>query len=125
MLAYKPILDLVNERQHEDVINALERPGMENIRKALSQAATLGDQELNLTLAILHDTQEGDGSVPDGHLNGEALPRFAVVHGQRHQADLALGDGKMGRSVVAQQDDVVVEVHGVEFREGAAGSKAV
>ena len=45
-LAYKPILNMLDQRQHEDVIAALERPGMENIRNALAQAASLGDREL-------------------------------------------------------------------------------
>ena len=45
-LAYKPILDFRDQRRHENVIAALERPGMENIRGALSQAATLGEREL-------------------------------------------------------------------------------
>ncbi len=45
-LAYKPTLNMLNQRQHEGVIAALERPGMENIRNALAQAASLGDREL-------------------------------------------------------------------------------
>jgi serine/threonine protein kinase len=45
-LAYKPILNMLDQRQHEDVIAELERPGMENIRDALAQAASLGDREL-------------------------------------------------------------------------------
>lgn len=45
-LSYKPVLDLLNQRRHEDVISTLERPGMENIQNALSQAANLGEQEL-------------------------------------------------------------------------------
>ncbi|GMQ75580.1 MAG: hypothetical protein BMS9Abin01_0833 [Gammaproteobacteria bacterium] len=45
-LAYKPILDLLNQRQHEEIIAVLERPGMENIRSALTRAAGLGEREL-------------------------------------------------------------------------------
>ena len=45
-LAYKPMLNLLNQREHEDVIATLERPGMANIRNALAQAANLGDREL-------------------------------------------------------------------------------
>ena len=45
-LAYKPTLNMLNQRQHEGVIAALQRPGMENIRNALAQAASLGDREL-------------------------------------------------------------------------------
>jgi len=67
-LAYKPILDMLNQRQHEDVIAALERPGMENIRNALAQAANLGDRELREIMEdertpnaiIAHIGQAGD-----------------------------------------------------------------
>ncbi|MCK5364861.1 MAG: hypothetical protein KAR22_17915, partial [Gammaproteobacteria bacterium] len=67
-LAYKPILNMLNQRQHEDVIAALEQPGMENIRNALAQAASLGDRELREILEdertrnaiIAHIGQAGD-----------------------------------------------------------------
>lgn len=45
-LAYTPILNLHEQRQHEEVIAALERPGMKNIRDALDKAARLGEQGL-------------------------------------------------------------------------------
>jgi len=46
-LAYKPVLNFYERRQHEAVIAALEQPGMQNIRKALSSAASLGEEELH------------------------------------------------------------------------------
>ena len=74
VLAYKPILDLVNQRQHEDVINALERPGMENIRNALSQAASLGDRELR---DIMEDERTRGAVVAHiGQAEGERLDQW-------------------------------------------------
>ncbi len=68
VLSYKPVLDVINRRQHEDVIATLERPGMENIRSALSQGAVLGEAKLQKIMddprtkgaIIAHIGQAGD-----------------------------------------------------------------
>lgn len=68
VLSYKPILDVINRRQHENVIATLERPGMENIRDALSEAAILGEVKLRKIMEdprtkgaiIAHIGQAGD-----------------------------------------------------------------
>jgi serine/threonine protein kinase len=74
VLAYKPLIDLVNQRRHEDVINALERPGMENIRNALTQAARLGDQELR---DIMEDERTRRAVVAHiGQAEGERLDEW-------------------------------------------------
>ena len=68
VLSYKPILDVLDRRQHEDIIATLERPGMENIRNALGQAAILGEPKLSRIMEdprtrgaiIAHIGQAGD-----------------------------------------------------------------
>ena len=49
-LAYNPILNTLNERKREEVIAALVQPGIENIRKGLELAETLGTEQEQLVL---------------------------------------------------------------------------
>ncbi len=48
-----------------------------------------------------------------------------MVDGKGHQPDLTLGDCRVAGAVVAQEHDVVVEIHGVELGEAAAAAEEV
>jgi serine/threonine protein kinase len=73
-LAYKPILDLYNRRQHEEVITGLERPGMQNIRNALAKAAGLGDEGLR---GIMEDERTQHAIIAHiGQTGGERLDHW-------------------------------------------------
>ncbi|MDX1434737.1 MAG: serine/threonine-protein kinase, partial [Gammaproteobacteria bacterium] len=50
LLAYKPAVDLLSEQRHEAIIATIQQPGMENIRAALDEAATLPEREFNRLL---------------------------------------------------------------------------
>ena len=58
-----------------------------------------------------------------GHLDRQPLAGFAVVNGKRHQAGFLFAEQEVRRAVVPQQDDVVGEVHAVEFRETTPGAQ--
>lgn len=73
-LAYKPLLDFHNRRQHEEVIAALEQPGMQNIRNALTKAARLGDQGLQ---RIIEDERTQRAIIAHiGQAQGERLDQW-------------------------------------------------
>ncbi len=54
----------------------------------------VGNQQGKFSIPILHHGEERRGTVPNGHLNGKSLARFAVINGQR-QSDAALCDGEV------------------------------
>ena len=74
-------------------------------------------------LAVFDDGEQRDRAVAHGHLDGEPAADFAVIDVERADLGLALGDGDVAGAVVAHEDDVVVEVHGVVLGEGAAGAE--
>ena len=67
----------------------------------------------------------GDGSCFDTELDGDAVAGFAVVDTEAPQHRLAVADGDVPRTVVAHEDEAIVEVHGVELRERSPGSQRV
>src|SRR5205085_5530950 len=69
--------------------------------------------------------KQGDGTVLNGHLNGEPAADLAVIHIQRANLGLALGNGDVAWSVVAHEDHIVVEIAGVILCERTPDSEAI
>ena len=109
VLAYKPALDFLNQRRHEDVIAALERPGMENIRAALSQAATLGERELR---EIMEDERTRGAIIAHiGQAEDERLDlwlAFVRTFPVEMQRDI-LDDERARRAIVAHFEERIFE----------------
>ena len=59
------------------------------------------------------------------HLDRQAAAHLAVINAQRPQLGLAVGDGNVPRSVVAQQDHIVHKIVGIKLAERAARAQAV
>ncbi len=99
-LAYKPIVDLYNRRQHEEVIAALEQPGMQNIRNALTKAASLGHEGLQ---KIIEDERTQQAIIAHiGQVQGERLDQwleFVRTFPQDLQRDI-LDDERARTSIV-------------------------
>ena len=77
-------------------------------RRPLHRLA-LGHEQID-PVAPLADRQQRHGAVLDAHLDREPLAGLAVVERQRNQPHRPFGDGEMGRAVVPQHHDVVVEI---------------
>src|ERR671920_212313 len=59
----------------------------------------------------------------DAELDGDAVAGFAVVDPEPPQGRFAGADGDVSRSVVAHEDEAIVEIHRVELRERPARSQ--
>ena len=60
-----------------------------------------------------------------GHFHRESPADFAVIHFERPHFRFALRNGDVARTVVPHQHHIVREIHGVIFRERAAGAEGV
>lgn len=63
--------------------------------------------------------------MPDAHLYRKTLTHLAVIDFERANLGFARGDLDMARAVMAHQDNIAVEIHGVVLGEGAASAKGV
>ena len=67
-------------------------------------------QQGKFSVPVLHDGEERDRTVPDSHLNRKSFSHFAVIDLQRHQPHTALRNRKMGRAIVPEENNVVLEI---------------
>ena len=68
-------------------------------------ALCFGHQQLESMRRVVDHGQQGDRTVLDAHLNGEAAADLAVVDGERAHFGFAFSDGQVAGAVVAHQHD--------------------
>src|ERR687898_525887 len=89
------------------------------------QRLAFGRDHLEVAFAVLGYAEDGDGSRLDAELDGDAVAGLAVVDTKAPQKGLLVADGDVPRAVVAHEDEVIVEVHGVELGERSTSAQRV
>src|SRR5690606_31381173 len=84
-----------------------------------------GNNKLEFPLVRRADTQHGNRTFFDLELNACTETRFSVILLQTSQYRLALGDGHIVRPVMPYENEILFEVHGVEFRKTSSDTKPI
>src|SRR5437016_546692 len=109
-------------RSHRKTVAAV---GVTNLENRAGLGNGVGDQQFKFSVSRLNNCKQCYGTMLNGHLNGEPAAHLAVIHTQRANLGLALGNRDVAWSVVAHEDHIVVEIAGVILRERTPDSEAI
>ena len=104
---------------------SVARVGVANFEDGTGDGLGFGDEKFEAAIHGLHDGEQRDGAVLDGHFDGKTAADFAVVDLEGADFGFSLRDGDMAGTVMAHEDDVIVEVHGVVLGEGTTDAEGV
>src|SRR5260370_14578488 len=108
-------------RSHRETIAAV---GVANFKNRPRLGCSLSDQQFELSVSRLNNRKQSYWTMPNRHLDGEPAANLAMVHTQRTDLGLALGDGDVAGPVMSHQDHIVVKIAGVILRERTPYSEA-
>src|SRR5215210_5719582 len=91
--------------------------GVSDPHRRSRQRLAFGREHLEVAFPGLGYAEDGDGSCLDTELNGDTIADLAMVDTEASEHRLLVADGDVPRTIMAHEDEVIVEVHGVELSE--------
>lgn len=90
-------------------LEAISAVGVADFENRTGDRLGLGDDEFKAAIGCLDDGEQGDGSMADTHLDGEAPADFAVIDMEGADFGFALGDGDVSGTIMAHEAEAVME----------------